>query len=83
MSFDDYVKKNIAQEMIICAIAEKEGITVTEYEYKGDLEQFASDNNYGDKTAFEGKYGKDKIVVAMVMQKTQDFIIENAVNTQN
>ena len=82
MSFDDYVKKNIAQEMIICAIAEKEGITVTEYEYKGDLEQFASDNNYGDKTAFEEKYGKDKIVVAMVMQKTQDFIIENAVNTQ-
>ena len=32
---------------------------------------------------FEEKYGKDKIVVAMVMQKTQDFIIENAVNTQN
>lgn len=82
MSFDDYVKKNVAQEMIICAIAKQEGICVTEYEYKGDLEQFAFDNNYGNKTAFEEKYGKDKIVAAMTMQKAQDFIIENAVNTE-
>lgn len=82
MSFEDYVKKNVAQEMIMCAIAEKEGITVTEYEYKGDLEQFASDNGYGDKTTFEEKYGKDKIVVGMIMQKAQDFIMENAVLKQ-
>jgi trigger factor len=80
MSFDDYVKKNVAQEMIICAVAEAENIRVTEYEYKGDLEDFAYDNNYGDKYSFEEKYGKDKIVVAMTMQKAQDFIIENAVN---
>ncbi len=81
MSFDDYVKKNVAQELIICAIAEAEKIRVTEYEYKGDLEQFAYDNNYGDKYSFEEKFGKDKIVVAMTMQKAQDFVISNAVNT--
>lgn len=79
MSFEEYVKRNVSQEMIMCAIAEKEGLTVTEYEYKGDLEQFASDNGYGDKETFKNKFGKDKIVVAMLMQKAQDFVIESAV----
>lgn len=49
MSFDDYVKKAVAQEMILQAIADKENISIKDYDYKGELPQFAKDRGYSVK----------------------------------
>ena len=79
MSFDDYVKKAVAQEMILQAIADKENISIKDYDYKGELPQFAKDRGYSDKDSFVEKYGKDKIVKNMIIQKAQDIVMDNAV----
>ena len=79
MSFDDYVKKSVAQEMILQAIANKENISIKDYDYKGELPQFAKDRGYSDKDSFVEKYGKDKIVKNMIIQKAQDIVMDNAV----
>lgn len=79
MSFDDYVKKAVIQELIFQLIVEQEDLTITEYEYKGDLESFADKMGYSDKNTFVEKYGKDKIVKNMLLQKAQDIVMNSAV----
>lgn len=79
MSFDEYVKRSVAQDLIFQRIIEEEQLTVTEYEYKGDLESFANDMGFTNKDSFVEKYGKDKIVRAMLIQKAQNIVMDNAI----
>ena len=67
------------KEMILQAIADKENISIKDYDYKGELPQFAKDRGYSDKDSFVEKYGKDKIVKNMIIQKAQDIVMDNAV----
>ena len=76
--FDEYVKKAVAQEMILQAIAEEEGIVIKEYDYKANLEGFAQDRGYSSKDSFVEKYGKDKIVKSMIVEKAQDIVVQSA-----
>lgn len=78
MTLDEYVKNAVNQQLILQAIAEQEGIVITEYEYKGDLESFAKDMGYTNKTVFEEKFGKEKIVKNMVLQRAQDIVMNEA-----
>lgn len=82
ISFEEYVRRSAAQDLIIQAIAQKEELKVTEYEYKGDLKQFASDNGYSDEQAFVEKFGKEKIVKSMLLQKAIDVVMDSAVITE-
>lgn len=79
MSFDDYVKNSVNQQLILQAIVEKEQLSMLEYDYKGNLESFAKDMGYTNKKTFEEKFGKDKIVKNMLMQQAQDIVMDNAV----
>lgn len=79
ISFDEYVKKSVAQELIMQLIAQKEDLSVTEYEYKGDLDAFAEDNGYSDEEKFVSDFGRDKIVRNMLFQKAVDVVMDNAV----
>lgn len=79
ISFEDYVKRSVKQELILRAVAKKENLSVTEYEYKGDLESFAKSNGSSDVDKFVEKYGKDKIVKGMLLQKATDVILDSAV----
>lgn len=79
MSFDEYVKRTVAQDMILHAIVAAENLTITEYEYKGDLESFADEMGFTNKDTFVEKYGKDTIVKAMLIDKAQDIVMENAI----
>ena len=47
--------------------------------YKGDLESFADKMGFTNKDSFVEKYGKDKIVRAMLLQKAQDVVMNSAV----
>lgn len=79
ISFEEYVKKAVAQEMILQAIVETENMEIYEYDYKGNLESFAHDMGFNSKTTFEEKYGKDKIVRNMLLQRAQDLVMDNVV----
>lgn len=79
MSFDDYVLNSVNQELIMEAIAVKEGLKVTEYEYKGDLDDFASQVGFGSKDDMLKKYDKDYIVKQMVNNKAQQLVLDSAV----
>lgn len=79
ISFDEYVKRAVAQEMILRSIIVKENLSLTEYEYKGDLEQFAKDMGFTDKNSFVEKYGKDKIVSNMLLKKAENIVMDSAV----
>ena len=76
MSYDDFIKKSAAQQLIMEAIVKDQKFSMREYDYKGDLDEFAGDNGYSDENAFVEKFGKDSVVKAMLVQKAQDYVIE-------
>ena len=55
-TFDEFVKASAGQQLVYQAIAEKEGLNITEYEYKDDLEQFAKDSGYSQVSTFTDKF---------------------------
>ena len=79
ISFEEYVKRAVAQDLIFQSIIEQEDLSITDYEYKGDLESFADKMGFTNKDSFVEKYGKDKIVRAMLLQKAQDVVMNSAV----
>jgi trigger factor len=79
ISFDEYVKRSVEQELILRVVAQRENLYVTEYEYKGDLEEFAKSNGFSDVDNFVEKYGKEKIAKGMLLQKAQNLILESAI----
>lgn len=83
ISFDEYVKRSVAQELILQLIVEKEELKVTEYEYKDDLDAFAQDNGYSDEQKFVETFGRDKIVRNMLIQKAVDIVMDSAVINEN
>ena len=79
ISFEEYVKKSVAQELIMQLIIKQEGLKVTEYEYKDNLDDFAKDNGYSDEQKFVETFGRDKIVRNMLIQKAVDVVMDSAV----
>ena len=78
LSFDEFVQKSVAQQLIMEAIVKDQKMSIREYDYKGDLDDFAAENGYSNEDTFVEKFGKDKIVKAMLVQKAQDYVIEHA-----
>ncbi len=79
ISFDEYVKRAAAQELIFYAIAQNENIIIKEYDYKANLSGFAESRGHSDVQSFTEKYDKDKIVKGMILQNAQDLVMNNAV----
>lgn len=79
MSFDEYVKKSVVIDAAMQLIIKQEGMTLTEYEYKDNLEAFANEMGYSSKEDFVEEYNKDKIASNMLVVEAQKFIIDNAV----
>lgn len=80
VSLEEYTRKSVIQELLMQEIIEKENLTIDEYYYKGNLSSFASDIGYTNADTFVEKYGKEKIVKNMLVQKAVDLVIDNAVN---
>ena len=79
VSFDDYVKNSIKQDAIMQLIIKQEDLSITESEYKKNLESFATQMGYSNKDSFVEKYGKDRIVFAMLIQKAENVVLDSAV----
>lgn len=79
IDFEGYVKRNVAQDAILQLIVKKEDMSVTEYEYKDNLESFAKTMGFSNKDSFEERFGKAYIVKYMLYQKAEDLVIDSAV----
>ena len=79
MTFDEFVKASAGQQLVYQAIAEKEGLAITDYEYKDDLEQFAKDSGYSQVSTFTDKFDKNTIAKAMLVKKAQNVVMDSAV----
>ena len=82
MTFDEFVKASAGQQLVYQAIAEKEGLAITDYEYKDDLEQFAKDSGYSKVDTITDKYDKETIVKSMLVKKAQNLVMDSAVITE-
>ena len=71
-------QQNLQQEMYLKAIAESEGIEVTEE----DLAEAAKEFGFETVEEFNAAYGEDVVRISVLQDKTLDFLLENAVITE-
>ncbi len=75
---EEYVRKNVGFEMIVQAIAEKEGIKAEGEEYESFLSEMITNNNFETKEALFEQYGEEYIKTIYLGNKVVDFVIEHA-----
>lgn len=78
---NDYMQKNLEVELILTAIADKEGIEVDEDGYKEYINNIISNGNYADEDALMDEYGEDYVKNIYRNNKAMDLITEKAVVT--
>ena len=78
----EYVEELVYERMIITAIAEKEGIEITEDEYNDTIETLAGEYGYESAADFEADYTKDYLMNEFLASKVLDFLLENAKITE-
>lgn len=78
---NDYMKKNLEVELILTAIADKEGIEVDEEGYKEYINNILSSGNYEDEDALIKEYGEEYVKNIYRNNKAMDLIVEKAVVT--
>lgn len=73
------VQQNLQQEMYLKAIAEAEGVELTEEEYAEGCEKYAE--AYGMESGEEivETYGESVVRLSLLQEKVFDFLVENAV----
>lgn len=73
------VQQNLQQELYLKAIAEAEGIEITEDEYAAGCEEYAA--LYGLESGEElvKTYGEGVVRISILQEKVLDYLVENAV----
>lgn len=69
----------IQQTLVKKAIAEAEGLEISDEEYQTGMETYSSYYGYTDVTEFETAIGKEDIVDQLLMDKATAFVFDNAV----
>ncbi|MCI8484233.1 MAG: trigger factor [Lachnospiraceae bacterium] len=70
---------NLVNEfLVVKAIAEKEGIEVTQEEYQKEAEKLAKESEYESLEEFEGDYGKADIMIQIIRQRVVEFLYDSA-----
>ncbi len=64
--------------LVAQAIAEKEGLAVTEESYQEEAKALMEENDYESMEDFEADFGKISIITQLVRGKVVDFLYENA-----
>lgn len=73
----------LKQNLIIDALAEAEGITVSDEEYKAGLQSYATDYGFSDTATFEEQYGKENIMSSLLSEKVMDMLEKASVEKDN
>ena len=76
-SIEDYCKESVREMMIICAVAQKEGIEITDENFDAELELYAQENNLGTgevlKSQYQTNYLKLSMIYDRVLKKLQEY----------
>ena len=76
-SIEDYCKESVKEMMIICAVAQKEGIEITDENFDSELEVYAQENNLGSgevlKSQYQTNYLKLSMIYDRVLKKLQEY----------
>ena len=75
----EYTKQLMQQELILKAIAETEGIEVSDEEYAAGCERYLESEGYETAEELEAAYGESVIRISLLQEKTLDFLVDNAV----
>ncbi len=78
-------EESLDYEMPVMAVAEAEGMTLSDEEYQASLEQLAAGYGYDDPQEFETDYeaanGKNILYESILFYKALDFVEDNAIIT--
>ncbi len=78
---DLYVQQLVKQEMVIYAIAEKEGLEVTDEEYEQQLEAMLTSTGFADEEAFENYTGMTLDEYAEAYKFDRDILLTKELDT--
>ena len=73
------IKGSLQQELILKAIAETEGITVSDEEYEAGCEEYAASYGYHTVEQFKEDFDRPTVEISLMMEKTMEMISDNAV----
>lgn len=86
MSLDDYKAQcetsglfRIQETLVKRAVAQAEGLDVSEEEYQAGMEVYAASYGYDSVEEFETAIGKEDILDQLLMDKATAFLVENAI----
>ena len=79
---DNAVKQNLQQEMYLKAIAETEGIEVSDEDYAAGCEEYARKYGYDTGDDLVKAYGEETVRTSLLQDKVLDFVRENSVITE-
>lgn len=78
----DAVQQNLQQELYLKAIAEAEGLEVTDEELAESGAEYAAQYGYETVEELMAAYGESTVRVSIMQDKVLDFLLENAVITE-
>lgn len=76
---DLMTRQNLQQELYLKAIAETEGMEISDEEYTQGCEDYAEYYGYESTEELVAEYGESMIRASLLQDKVMDFIVENAV----
>ena len=82
MSAEEVAKTTATQELAINLIAEKEGLNISDKEYKEGMKELSSQYGYEDTEEFVKAYGEDTVRKALLQEKVGKFLVDNAVQVE-
>ena len=80
---EEYVKQTLQQELILKAIAEQEEFTVSDEDYQTGCERYMENQGYSSVEDLEEAYGEATIRMSVLLDKTLDFVRDNAIITES
>ena len=76
---EELVKENLQQELILIAVAEEEGLTISDEEFQSGCQEYADNNGYESVDDLIADYNEPILRINLLMDKTLRFVRENAV----
>lgn len=74
----EQAKTYVVEEMLLRIIVKREGIKLTEDEFKTGAEKYAKDNGFEDAEALIEYYGEDTVRQSLLWDKVMLFLVDNA-----
>lgn len=75
---NDIALEQVNEYLVAQAIAEKEGLEITDKNYEAEAEALLEEYEYDSLEEFEADYGKTYIITQLVREKVIDFLYESA-----